>query len=469
MTMQYVYFIGIGGSGMSQLAIATALFPRYAVSGSDQKDGAYISSIKSQAPTINIHIGQSQSTCAARIQEHMTIVVSTAISPENHELAYAESIGCEIVHRSEWLSRLAAGQSCLSVMGSHGKTTVSGAIAYVRGRLDVPVCPVVGGIYAAAVPYQFHLADTGQTTLVIEADESDGSFRCYTPRTIVVTNLEEEHVDFWKNGFAELRAAVREHVTQKSVKHLILSLDPSLDFLADIDDVIRYGEGTAEGSVQSGNYGFKISDRGPSGMTLSLSTPDGRDFSMTTALLGRHNAENLCGAFAALVESGLDPERVTTFLGQYPGMYRRMTFACREDDFVVINDYAHHPTEVAATVESVTNSFTDLPLHIYFQPHRHSRFRFFAEMFASVLLKHRQRISVLYFFDTFAAGEQDTVEDKQMRANFCATLMDAGMRVRRLDLNDVQIEGADNRETGVHLIMGAGDIARLGILKERQG
>jgi UDP-N-acetylmuramate--alanine ligase len=328
-----LHFIAIGGAGMSGLALVCHRLGAQ-VTGSDRAESSYLERLR--AAGLQPRLGHD----ADAVPTDAEVVVSTAVGDENPELARARELGLRVVHRGELLAELCAERRLIAVAGTHGKTTTSGMLAHVLREIGADPAFVLGGELPGA-------GDGGAAAnagwgegewMVAEADESDGSFLRLAPEVAVVTNVELDHHSRWASH-AELMGAFRRFC--EAAGSLALPDDGGLDELAGEQRVAWF-------------------DADRPGPQLALPVP------------GRHNLLNARAALAALELAGFELEAAARALSSFPGMRRRLELKGHRDGAVIYDDYAHHPTEVAAALAAL-RELGPRRLIAVFQPHLYSR------------------------------------------------------------------------------------------------
>jgi UDP-N-acetylmuramate--alanine ligase len=434
-----LHFIGIGGAGMSGLALVCAELGA-TVSGSDRSDSSYMERLR--AAGLEPHVGHD----AANLPEDAEVVVSTAIGEDNPELALARERGIEPIHRGALLAELCAEKRLIAVAGTHGKTTTTAMLVWALRALGADPAFFVGG----EVPGLGATAGAGNAGwgagewVVAEADESDASFLELKPQVAVVTNVEMDHHSRW-GSVAELRRAFQQ-------------------FVAPAEAVVAPADGSLAGiSAGKDVTGFEI-DR-PGREKLNLAVP------------GRHNLLNARAALAALGQTGLDLTQAAAALGDFPGVKRRLELKGRRGGTRIYDDYAHHPTEVRAAL-SALRELGPGRLIAVFQPHLYSRTKAFDAAFGAALaLADEAVVLEVYPAREEPVGDLAGVSGLQV-AQAAADRM-GGRRV--LWLPGAAADGralADlldrNENLGVEnqvlVTIGAGDVFRLGeALVEEEG
>lgn len=344
-----IHLIGIGGAGMSGLAWAAGQLGAQ-VSGSDRSDSSYMQRL--HAAGIKLSVGHDPANLPAGAE----VVVSTAISEQNPELAAAREQGLTVKHRSELLAELCSARRQIAVAGTHGKTTTTGMLAFALRELGQEPAFFIGGELPGFGP-EGAAANSGWTEgewVVVEADESDGSFLTLDPEVAVVTNIEMDHHARWEN-LAELRTAFHDFAARARATVL-----PAED--GELKAALE-----AEGRE---TIGFDLTRPGPD--ELRLSVP------------GEHNRLNARAAIGALVAAGFDGNDAAEALRGFTGVKRRQEFKGECGEARVYDDYAHHPTEVAAALKAL-REFEPERLIAVFQPHLYSRTRIFSQQFGAAL------------------------------------------------------------------------------------
>lgn len=443
-----VHFIGLGGAGMS--AVARILLGRgIRVSGSDSRDTPGLRALEALGATVTI--GQS----AANVATAQTVVVSTAIRESNVELAQARLAGLRVLHRSVALASAMEGQRVVAVAGTHGKTTTTAmtTVMLQSAGLD-PSFAIGGDVSSLGVNAAF--ASGG--VFVAEADESDGSFLNYSPEVIIVTNVEADHLDYY--GSAEAVHSVFDQ--------FVRLLPPAGLLVACADDA-----GSAALARRAGTqrrvrtYGYsagadvQISETRETGSasasTLSFSM-DGIQCRQELALNvpGRHNILNAAAAFTVGCELGAAPARAADGLTAFSGAARRFEFKGEGRGVRVFDDYAHHPTEVAAALRAARTVAGDGAVHVLFQPHLFSRTREFAAEFA-LALALADSVAVLDIYpareDPIPGVTSALITDRLTKAG--AYFGDVASALRAL--------AGGSRTGDVILTVGAGDVTQYGV------
>jgi UDP-N-acetylmuramate--alanine ligase len=445
-----VHFAGIGGAGMS--GIARIMLARgVAVSGSDSAPGPQLDELAMLGAVV--HVGHA----AANLGDAATLVVSTAIRPDNPELAEARRRGLRVLHRAAALASVMLGRQGIAVAGTHGKTTTTAMLTTVLRQCGADPSYVIGGI----------LAETGLgayegsgDAFIAEADESDGSFLMLSPSAAVVTCIEADHLDNYAS-LAEIEAGFAAFAGKIASGGLLVTCadDPGARSLA---------AASAGLPVRSVTYGssagaeYQVTGVTPRGMTTLLTLTGGRSaaaaagIEIEIAVPGRHNALNAAAAFATAVELGFAPEEVVAGLAAYRGARRRMEFKGEADGVRVLDSYAHHPTELAADLAAARDVAGGGRVIAVFQPHLYSRTRIFAAGFGAALGLCDEALVL----DVYAAREDP---EPGVTGSLVADAVPGG-RARFLpDRAEVPAAVAGTAKPGdLVLTMGAGDVTALG-------
>ncbi|MET0933283.1 MAG: UDP-N-acetylmuramate--L-alanine ligase [Mycetocola sp.] len=381
-----VHFVGIGGSGMSGIA-RLFLAAGHTVTGSDVRDSSNIEALRELGATVNI--GHD----AANVGDADTVVVTSALWPTNPEYVLAQQRGIPILHRSQALAALVSGQRLVAVAGAHGKTTSTGMI--VTGLLGLSESPsfVNGGVIESLGVS----SATGTGDLfVVEADESDGSFLFYDTSVALITNVDADHLDH----YGSLEAFDDAFVTfaQKASELVVISSDDpgAVRVTTKLDGkrILTFGE-AADADVRV----HSITSEGPVSFVVSY---EGQDNGATLRVPGKHNAINAAGAFAVLVGLGFGASESLAAIADFGGTERRFELHGTVDGVSVFDDYAHHPTEVAAALSAARTVVGNGRIIAVHQPHLYSRTRLMAGEFAATLESHADQTVVL---DVYGARE----------------------------------------------------------------
>ncbi|MFD5863950.1 UDP-N-acetylmuramate--L-alanine ligase [Agromyces sp. NPDC127015] len=381
-----VHFVGIGGSGMSGIA-RLFIGAGHRVTGSDVRDSANIAALRELGA--EIAIGHD----AVNLGDAEAVVVTGALWQDNPEYQLALERGLPVLHRSQALAWLISGQRLVSVAGAHGKTTSTGMI--VTGLLALGADPsfVNGGVIDGLGVS----SSAGEGELfVVEADESDGSFLLYDTAVALITNVDPDHLDHYGSREAFEQAFV-DFADRASELVVISSDDAGAQRVHERlghANVVTFGE-AADASVRV----HSIETDGPVAFVIAY---DGVDYAARLRIPGKHNAINAAGAFAVLVGLGFEPAAALEGISRFTGTGRRFELHGTVGGVSVYDDYAHHPTEVAAALAAARTVVGDGRIIAVHQPHTYSRTQAFAKEFAEVLEEFADETVVL---DVYGARE----------------------------------------------------------------
>ena len=449
------HFIGIGGAGMSGIA-RILLELGYRVSGSDLCASGITRRLESLGATI--YLGHQADYVSAGTT---AVVISSAIPPENPEVIKARELGIPVMQRAEMLSRLMKRQQSIAVAGAHGKTTTSSMVSLLFEKSGCDPTIVLGG----------ELNDIGGNAklgqgkyIIAEADESDGSFLKLYPQISVVTNIEDDHLDFYgstekireafyhfilhtaADGFAVLcyddpgvKAIIPQLVGKLSIFKYGLTPDPALDYLA---REIRPDRMTTSFWVE--RQGEKLGE-------IKLRVP------------GRHNVANALAAVAVALECGLTFQEVAASFVDFRGVHRRFEQIGEVGGVKIVDDYAHHPSELKATLHAARTVEPDRIIAV-FQPHRYSRTKHLQREFGTAF----QEADLLIVTDIYSAGEKP-IEGISSRLIIEEVEKQTGQKVEYIpDRTMIAARLAEIVQPGdLVLTLGAGNIWSTGLeLKE---
>jgi UDP-N-acetylmuramate--alanine ligase len=379
-----VHFIGIGGSGMSGIA-RILIGMGHQVTGSDVRTSPNIVAL--EALGAKITIGHDE----ANLGDADTVVVTSALWPTNPEYLLAKKKGIPVIHRSQALAYLASKKRLVSVAGAHGKTTSTGMIITALLGLNQDPSFVNGGVISAIGAS----SQSGKGELfVIEADESDGSFLHYDTSVALITNVDPDHLDHY--GSIEAFHRVFADFANKSKELVVInSDDQGAKAVAKLIEkpMISFGESSSADVRVS-----EIVEEARVSFSLSYQL---QQVSVTLSIAGRHNAINAAGAVATLIGLGFDFEESAYEVSKFAGTERRFELHGERRGVKVYDDFAHHPTEVAAALNGARAVVGGGRLITVFQPHLYSRTRLFAKEFAKALLASDEVV----LLDIYAARE----------------------------------------------------------------
>jgi len=368
--METIHFIAIGGQGMS--GIARILLDRgYKVTGSDLKASSLTERL--QELGAQVYIGHR----AENLGHPDMVVVSSAIHPDNPELDLAKSMGIPVVHRMDALLTAVEGKRSIAIAGAHGKTTTTSMIAWILSTAGLDPTYLVGGEFGTGGNARSGNGDLA----VFETDESDGSFLKVRPDIAVVTNIDNDHLEHWgsmealEHAFASFLGGVRPKGAR-----VVCADDPRLRRYID-------GHPGARSYAINGPAVWEGTGFTPQGWgSRSHIVLEGREVAvLNLSVPGAHNAQNAVGALAAACAAGMNPDEAARCLASFAGVKRRMERIGQCGGVLILDDFAHHPKEIAATLSAIKEALPGRPISVVFQPHRFSRTRLLKDELASSL------------------------------------------------------------------------------------
>lgn len=440
--MKHIYFIGIGGIGMS--AIARYYHAKgYKVSGYDKTPSPLTHELEAEG--IEVHYEDNTDFIPKDVGDTL-VVYTPAIPNDMGELVYVQENGYRVLKRSRMLGEISAGQRCMAVAGTHGKTTTSTLVSHIFTASGEGCSAFLGGI---SKNYGTNLLTSSNDVVVAEADEFDRSFLQLFPEIAVITSMDADHLDIYGDE-SHIREAFKAFASQVSgtviAKHglditpedtkakiMTYSYDaPEADFHA----VLTEGDGN----------GFSHFD---------LHYPGGVIRDCVVGIPGWVNIENAVGAAAIGLVYGLDPEKIREALASFAGVKRRFDIQLKSERCVYIDDYAHHPREIAASLTSIRGNFPGYRLTGIFQPHLYTRTRDFAEGF-SESLSHVDRLILL---DIYPAREEP-IPGVTSEIIFDGVTVADKVLLTKAELME-HLEGLELGDKEVFMTIGAGDIDRF--------
>ena len=393
--LKHIHFTGIGGAGMS--GIAEMLHAQgYTVSGSDLAASATTDRL--QRLGLRVAIGHD----AAHIAGAQALVVSTAVQPDNPEVRAARAQGLPVVHRAVMLAELMRRQQGVAIAGTHGKTTTTSLVTEVLIEAGADPSFVIGGTLARTASNS-HLGRGD--FIVVEADESDASFLHLLPVLSVVTNIDADHMDTYGHSLQRLHGAFVDFLHRMPFygAAIVCSDDPGVrSILPRVErPLLRYGLG-ADADFRARD----VQAQPGGGMRFVAERPGAEPLPVTLALAGEHNVRNALAAIAVAYELELPDAAVQRALAGFAGVGRRFQrhgdWACADGGAcTLVDDYGHHPVEMAAVLAAARGAFPGRRLVLAFQPHRYTRTR---DCFAD-FVRVMAQADVIWLTEVYAAGE----------------------------------------------------------------
>lgn len=429
------HFVGVGGIGMS--ALARLLAQRGAkVSGSDRAASPLIERLRGEG--IDVSIGHERRP----LWPHTKVVTSSAVPTDNPEVVEARRLGSPLLHRSDLLADLMRGYKPLLVTGTHGKTTTTALLAWILWEAGWDASFALGGLLSELHTNGRH---GGGDYFVAEADESDGSFVKYSPYGAIVTGIERDHMDYYQSE-ERLVAAFGSFIDRVERSDLLFWCADDRQLASMGLAGVSYGYGA--------NADVRVEQFRQSGFCSQFDLRwEGRLLrALELPLIGRHNALNAAAAAGLALRIGVDEEAVRRGLATFPGVARRCEQKGEVRACLVLDDYAHHPTEVVTTLAGLREAAEGRRVIVCFQPHRYTRLRDCMEAFAEAF----GDADLVYITEVYGAGEEaiDGITGERLAAMAGANFVLRGELVSTL-LREV-------RPHDIVVTMGAGDVTGVG-------
>ena len=432
--MKNIYFIGIGGIGMS--AIARYYNAKgYKVSGYDKTPSPLTESLENEG--IQVHYEDNTDFIPKDIDDTL-VIYTPAIPKDMGELVYVQENGYRVIKRSQMLGEITRDQRCMAVAGTHGKTTTSTLLSHIFTASGEGCSAFLGGI---SKNYDSNLLIHENDVVAVEADEFDRSFLQLFPEIAVITSMDADHLDIYGDE-AHIRQAFKDFASQVSGTVIAkYGLDiTSEDTKANIM-TYSYGKPEADFYAEPLENGH-----------FNLHYPGGVIEDCVVGIPGWVNIENATGASAIGLTYGLDPQKVKEAIASFSGVKRRFDLQVKKDNCVYIDDYAHHPEEISAALSSIRNSYPEMKLTAVFQPHLYTRTRDFAPEFAQALSKADK----LILLDIYPAREEP-IPGITSEIIFNDVTCKEKVLLKRAELMDY----LKNEDIELLVTLGAGDIDRF--------
>lgn len=464
----FIHFIAVGGIGMSGAAKILSE-SGYRVSGSDIKSNELTASLE-QAGVV-ISIGHN----AKNIKNCSLVAVSSAVKEDNPELAEAVRQNIPVIHRAQLLEALMSGFSgkkkpiSIGVTGTHGKTTVSGMTAFIFEKAGLNPSFAIGG--------QLPLFNTNSQAgngdyFIAELDESDGSIEIYSPDISIITNIELDHVDHYENGSEQIFETFERYVNNLDEnKKIIINTDDSgnINLLKRISgkNIITFSSDESNNLHNDADYRAETIAAVPNA-EMKIYKNNELLGEIILGVPGEHNISNALAATVAALECGTAFGKIVNAFRHFTGIKRRFQIVAHVRGARIIDDYAHHPTEIEKTLKTareMTNSLKAGRVIVIFQPHRYTRLANLWEDFVNAF----KDADIVYICDVYSAGE-DPVEGINSETlakdiNYTGTFYAGGDFEKIAETVIMEIT-----EDDMVFTMGAGDITRLGrIITEKAG
>lgn len=454
-----IHFVGIGGAGMSGIA-EVLLNQGYDITGSDLSNSTVTDRLKSLG--VKVHIGHA----TTNVHGADVVVFSSAVDESNDEILSAINNRIPIIRRAEMLAELMRYRHAIVIAGTHGKTTTTSLLATILAQGNLDPTYVIGGILNGAGTN----AKLGESHIMVaEADESDASFLHLQPMVAIVTNIDEDHMVTYNGDFEKLKQTFLDFLHNLPFYGLaVLCLDDPVveELLPRISrPVLTYG--------QSQFADFQVQDiRQEGAITRFKIARPGRDelLELTLNMPGIHNVLNATAAIAVATDEGLNDEDIINGLAGFGGVGRRFDvkepLPLKEGQVMLVDDYGHHPTEVAANIRAIRTGWPEKRLIMIYQPHRYSRTHDLYDAFVDVL----SEVDLLLLLEVYSAGEEP-IHGADSRS-LCRSIRQRGQLdpvfvknqsdIKKV-LNDLLIDG------DILLTQGAGSIGLLAKDLSRDG
>lgn len=388
-TYSSIYFIGIGGIGMSAIA-RYFKFKGFEVSGYDKTPSELTAALEAEG--IPVHYDDDINRIPKKIKSTL-VVYTPAIPATLGELQYVLDKGYRVIKRSQMLGEITAGQTCLAVAGTHGKTTTSTLVAHIITESGEGCSAFLGGI---SKNYGTNMLMSHTPTVVVEADEFDRSFHQLHPAITAITAMDADHLDIY-GDLEHVHEAFRKYASQVS-ETIILKLGLPVTSEDTQAKIFTYHFDNPEADFHSTN--LRLDAMGY--YTYDLVYPGGVLTDIKVGALGWVNVENSIAAAAVCLCHGADGQKVRHAIGTFEGAKRRLDVHLNSPRLTYIDDYAHHPAELASAISSIRRIFPERKITGIFQPHLYTRTRDFADEFAAAL----SRVDKLILLDIYPAREE---------------------------------------------------------------
>ena len=434
-TYSNIYFIGIGGIGMSAIA-RYYNFKGLKVSGYDKTPSELTHALESEG--IDVHYEDNTDFIPKDVEDTL-VVYTPAIPKDMGELVYVQENGYRVIKRSRMLGEIAEGQRCMAVAGTHGKTTTSTLAAHIFQDSGEGCSAFLGGI---SKNYDTNLLVSRNETIVAEADEFDRSFLQLFPEIAVITSMDADHLDIYsdiKNMHEAFKAFAGQVSGTLIAKHG-LDITPE-DTKAQIK---TYSFGNPEADF----YAEALEEAGH----FNLHYPEGVIENCVVGIPGWVNIENGVAASAIALTYGIDPQEIKKALASFSGVKRRFDLQVKNEKHIYIDDYAHHPEEISAALSSIRKAYPTMKLTAAFQPHLYTRTRDFAEDFAKAL----SAVDKLILLEIYPAREEP-IPGVTSEIIFKDVTAPEKVLIRR----DEFMNYMEKEEVELFVTLGAGDIDRF--------
>ncbi len=447
--VETIHFVGIGGAGMGGIAEVLA-YEGYRITGSDIAQSAMTERlIKAGA---EVFIGHDQNN----VKDASVVVVSTAINEQNPEIIAARQARIPIVRRAEMLAELMRFRHGIAIAGTHGKTTTTSLVASIFAEANLDPTFIIGGLLNSAGSN----ARVGSSRfLIAEADESDASFLHLQPMVSVITNVEEDHMDTYEGSLEKMKDTYVEFIHNLPFYGLAVVC---IDSPVARELVPRFSrQVTTYGESADADYRLENFSQDASTCTFSVISKQGERLDVKLNMPGKHNALNATAAIAVAKDEGISDSAILSALEKFEGIGRRFQhygeFTNERGQAMLVDDYGHHPSEVAVTIKAARDGWPQKRLIMIYQPHRYSRTRDLYEDFVKVLAE----VDQLILLDVYAAGEEPIVGADSK--SLCRSLRKRGVEPIHVANHDelANVLATTLGEDDLIITQGAGNIGQL--------
>lgn len=434
---EHFHFIGVGGIGMSAIA-HLLLSSGKKVSGSDLVSNKNVENLIELG--LNFKLGHARENIESSSQ---VVIITSAIRSSNPEYQQARDLNIKVLKRAQMLAELSNKSNTVAVAGSHGKTTTSCYLSEILINLNLKPSFALGGVLKKTKTN----AMLGDGIFVIEADESDSSFHFFKSQYSIITNIDNDHVDFY-GSFDELKKAFVTFMNENTKKS-ILNFDDRIvrDLAKSVENKISYGQKGDEDYV----FSIKKMKFGKSSFVLNYLD---KEVVFDTNITGDYNISNLVSTIVYLIESSIDIQKIKLSVKEIEGIKRRYDILYKTEDKVIIDDYAHHPTEIEKLINAISLDYPGFKVKTFFEPHRYTRTKNFWLEFTRCF----SQTDELYLLPIYAASEDsiDGISSKRLIKDI--------MNSNKSYLNSLgEIEKMidfDSAEKEVIISLGAGPISK---------
>ncbi len=435
-----IYFIGIGGIGMSALARYFAVNGKN-VAGFDRVKSAITDSLEEVGVKIHTVDSVEMIPTEFKNKEECLVVYTPAIPSSNSELNYFKSNRFTVLKRSEVLGLITKDTFCLAVAGTHGKTTTSTILGHILKECEVNATSFLGGV---SENYNSNLILGGDEISVVEADEYDRSFLQLSPNIACITSMDADHLDIYGEADA-LQDSFQEFADKVSDTLIVYKGLPLKGLTYAVNETADYYADNIK--IKNGTYIFDVM------------TPNEIITDVEFNLPGKHNVLNAVAALAMANNFGVPLQDIAKALLSFKGVHRRFSYRIKTENLVLIDDYAHHPTEIKAVYESVKEMYPTKKVLAVFQPHLFSRTKDFVDDFAKSLAK----FDSLILLDIYPARE------KPIEGITSKWLFDKiKMKLKKLSSKEGLIDKIKLANVEVIVMMGAGDIEEMIVVVQKE-